>query len=559
MKPTSSVSSPWLLPHELAEVELPGLRQLRRTLVTEVRVVRPHDDLCRPAGALQMGDELVERLGHVPVAQVPALHPAAEHRPVVLLGVDHEPGVLLGEELPVRVDRPVPARHGLKLDELLYRLLLARLRACDAGLVRVDLRIAAELVEARVALPRPLRRLAIDAVEVLDHRLHRPVEAVEVEAVEADLRRRGRERVVVLAQERHELRHLDVAPHPGREAPEVAERLLRGRVVARRAHEAVDPVGVRPVGLDRDGREAALGDQALRDLRALAVELLRAVRRLPDEDEAGLRRALDQVVVVRRLATERSHRLRAAGDRGTARLLEQHPDLVVGRLREVLVPDSHGLQRPGCDHAHHVVGHGAQAVAHVRVGDRDGDDDPRRLVGPQGMQRRQHGRPRGQPVVDEDDRAAGDVGRRAVTAVRLLAALQLAPLLGVDRLDPLGRQIQRLDQLGVENADTTGGDRAERVLLVSRHAELAHEKHVQGRVQRPRDLVADGHATARQGEHDDIVAARVVAQPLREQPAGVRPVPEALRPCRSLWHLVPPLGRPGAASSPEVATAGTAA
>jgi len=43
-----------------------------------------------------MLDESVERVRHVAVAQVPALRPAAERRPVVLLGVHDQARVLLG-------------------------------------------------------------------------------------------------------------------------------------------------------------------------------------------------------------------------------------------------------------------------------------------------------------------------------------------------------------------------------------------------------------------------------------------------------------------------------
>ena len=65
------------LAHQLADVQLAGLPDLGRTLVAEVRVVLPDRHLGRSTGALQVRDELLERLGHVLVAQVPALHPGA--------------------------------------------------------------------------------------------------------------------------------------------------------------------------------------------------------------------------------------------------------------------------------------------------------------------------------------------------------------------------------------------------------------------------------------------------------------------------------------------------
>jgi hypothetical protein len=200
---------------------------------------------------------------------------------VVPLGVGDESRVLLRVEGAVLVDPPVLPR-GLgspvpQLDQLLDRLLLARLGAGDPRLVCIDLRIPPELVEARVALARPLGRLGVDAVQVGDDRLHRGVEAVEVEPVEAGPGRSWRERVVPLAQPAHELGDVVVPPHPGREASEVAQRLLGALVFVRRAHEAIGAVGIRPVGFHRDRAEARLRDQPFRDLGSGAVELVGAM------------------------------------------------------------------------------------------------------------------------------------------------------------------------------------------------------------------------------------------------------------------------------------------
>src|SRR5207237_1218550 len=79
---------------------------------------------------------------------------------------------------------------------------------------------------------------------------------------------------------------------------EVAERLDRLRVVADAANEPVDAIGIRPICLDIDGVEALLGDESLGDLRAVAVELVRAVRRLADQDEMRVADEREQVVVV---------------------------------------------------------------------------------------------------------------------------------------------------------------------------------------------------------------------------------------------------------------------
>jgi hypothetical protein len=260
--------------------------------------VRPHDDLRRPAlRALEVRHELEQRLGHVPVALVPRHDGAAKQRAVVALGVDDQARVLLGEEPRVgaAVAQRVPCGLLAQLDELCDDLALAGLGAAQTGLVGIHARVAAEPLEAGVALASALRRRRVGLAEVGDDGLHRGSRAVEVQSVEAGLRRAGRERIVVLAQPRGELGDRAIAPHPRREAAEVAERVLAAGVVALAAHPAVDAPRVRPVRLGGDRGEPGLGDQPARDLRALAVEVLGAVRRVADEDEraaaARLRRA----------------------------------------------------------------------------------------------------------------------------------------------------------------------------------------------------------------------------------------------------------------------------
>jgi len=64
---------------------------------------------------------------------------------------------------------------------------------------------------------------------------------------------------------------------------------------------------------------------------------------------------------------------------------------------------------------------------------------------------------------------------RLVAAIRALAALELAQLFGLDRLHRFLRERDCLDDLAVQDQHAAGGDRAEGVLLVSGHAELADE------------------------------------------------------------------------------------
>ena len=102
----------------------------------------------------------------------------------------------------------------------------------------------------------------------------------------------------MVAEPADEVEDVGVAPHPGRESLESRQRVDGLGVVAATADVAVDAIGVGPVGLDGHGVEALLADQPLGDLRPLPIELVRAVRGLADQHEAGVADQLEQGIVV---------------------------------------------------------------------------------------------------------------------------------------------------------------------------------------------------------------------------------------------------------------------
>jgi hypothetical protein len=181
------------------------------------------------------------------------------------------------------------------LVQLRQHAMLARRRGAEPRRVGVALAVLVEAVEAAVAFARLLGGLRIVFVEIVQHLVDRAEHAVQVQAVEAGLRARAG---IMPALPLDEGDDVAVAPHPGGEAPEAAERLLRVAVGAAPAHVAVDAIGVGPVGFDGDGVEAVLFDQQLRDARAFGVELVRAVRGFAEQHEAALRGHGEQFVVV---------------------------------------------------------------------------------------------------------------------------------------------------------------------------------------------------------------------------------------------------------------------
>ena len=150
-----------------------------------------------------MLDQRVERIRHVPVAQVPGGHLIEEHRAVVGLGVRDHAGVLLGiEELVVghRAAAPrVIGRPAPQFDQLADDLLLARLGQVQVRHEAIDLGLLTEAVETGVAFARLFGRFRVDLLEIMQHSFHRRVQAVKVEAVKPDLGRAWRKRIVVRA------------------------------------------------------------------------------------------------------------------------------------------------------------------------------------------------------------------------------------------------------------------------------------------------------------------------------------------------------------------------
>src|SRR6266446_1826084 len=293
--------APVPFPHELSHVQLASLAHVGGTRVAEVRVVLPNHDLAASDASIEVAQQLLEGPGHVPVAPVPGLDVPPVHRPVVFLGILHHARVLdrLEPLLPrISVARRVARRTLLQqLDELLHHRVLARSDGSQRRAPRVLLDGASEVVEAAVALSGEAGGLRIDLPQIPQDFVDRRVQAVQIEAVEADLRRARREGVIVRPQPAHEVEHVRVAPHPDREPLETGKGGVGVPVLAQSPDEAVDPVRVGPVRLDRDSVKAFFDDQALGEPRPLGVEIVRAVRGLAQQDQPGVADCLDERIV----------------------------------------------------------------------------------------------------------------------------------------------------------------------------------------------------------------------------------------------------------------------
>ena len=157
--------------------------------------------------------------------------------------------------------------------------------------------ILAEDVEATVPPTGALRCLRVDYLQVLQDALDGSMQTVQVQPVEAGAGALG-PGSVPFAQPAQKVDDDAVAPHPSRKSREVGQRVIGGCVRSRVADPSMRAVGVRPVGFGRDRQKALFADQAFGDARALAVELVGAVRRLADQHKAGIADQVHQAVVI---------------------------------------------------------------------------------------------------------------------------------------------------------------------------------------------------------------------------------------------------------------------
>jgi hypothetical protein len=293
----------------------------------------------------------------------------------------------------------------------------------------------------------------------------------------------------------HEVEHIGISPHPGGEPLEIGERVDGIHVGSDAAHVAIHAIGIGPVGFDGHRRETSVGDQALGDRRPLPIELVRAVRRLAEKDDLGLADAVEQRVVIADRTGERDDvRPKSIGGRlRDARIVarrrrpvfrQRRAHLFIRGLSEVVVPQADGLESGWCRQTDDLVGDATQTFARLPGANRHRDDDS---CGPQLPQREDRGfhrRARGQPIVNEDDLAPGDVHARPPGAVLTITPLELGSLVRDRALEGGGGNPEIPHQGLVEHADAAFGQRAHGQLFVAGHAELTDQKNVEGDSQR---------------------------------------------------------------------------
>src|SRR5271157_2993626 len=213
---------------------------------------------------------------------------------------------------------------------------------------------------------------------------------------------------------------------------------------------------------------------------------------------------------------------------GSARrhtLTEEADNLGILDLWKVLVEFADGPEVDRSKHADDVIAAAADVRKPTERGHGHGDDQLVRRLRLDSLQRGDHRRARGDPVVSKDDGPALDWRRGAHLAEKLLAPFDLpkliAPLFG----QILVRQLQGLTDAGFEVDLAVLGDGADRQFALERGAELARQHDIELGPQLARQDGADHHS-ASGNRQDNWVVEWVTLEPLHQQVGGLLAVAE---------------------------------
>lgn len=100
-----------------------------------------------------------------------------------------------------------------------------------------------------------------------------------------------------------------VPPHPGRKALEILERFDCALVLTLATNVLVYAVRIGPVRFDDDRAEPALNDQLPGDMRAVRVELVRAMAGLAEQRQLRVADEVDRFLAIFNVADRRGDRV----------------------------------------------------------------------------------------------------------------------------------------------------------------------------------------------------------------------------------------------------------
>lgn len=210
--------------------------------------------------------------------------------------------------------------------------------------------------------------------------------------------------------------------------------------------------------------------------------------------------------------------LMPAGMRVAGREVFTH--FVVGGLLEFLIPQADGVKRIGLKRTDHFVDQLRQVFACIRCADGNGDDEMGGALIAHGHDGGAHSKPGSESIVGEQNRPALHIGGRAIIPVKMLPPVKLVKFAVGDFGDLHLGDPELGDERLVQNFVTSRSDGADGELRLIRRAELADDENIERRVQRLRDLEADRHTAAREGEDQRIAVANRFGNSLGQNLSG---------------------------------------
>src|SRR6185437_3235762 len=91
--------------------------------------------------------------------------------------------------------------------------------------------------------------------------------------------------LIVSTEPVNEGQNLGIAPHPCGKTLKIRQGRVRFRIIRYPRYKAIDPVSIRPVGLNRNCVETLFHDKVLRNLSANSVKFCRTMGGFADQDE----------------------------------------------------------------------------------------------------------------------------------------------------------------------------------------------------------------------------------------------------------------------------------
>ncbi len=209
--------------------------------------------------------QAVERVCHVPVADIPRLGAAAHHGAIVSFGILYHKCILFGGETRLVTIGVVDGIVRAQLAQQLNDFVFAR-RRNERGSPCVLLNILAVRLKANQSAMSRLQQRRVSISQVPQHGVERIPQAVNVESEEADFFVVG-QFLVVFAKPFSKSGDFFVGPHPCGPTRKGFQNVTGvGAGILKALDIAVDAIAVGPVAFDGDEGKPLFADETLANL-----------------------------------------------------------------------------------------------------------------------------------------------------------------------------------------------------------------------------------------------------------------------------------------------------